>query len=100
MDNSVEVSNEKIGKNVLDAISNGTTDGLKLAANVGAMLLVFYALIAGFNFIFGKIGDITSLNELIASATDGRYTALSMEFILSFLSSSPFVWCCRMLFYE
>ncbi len=91
IDNSVEVSNEKIGKNVLDAISNGTTDGLKLAANVGAMLLVFYALIAGFNFIFGKIGDITSLNELIASATDGRYTALSMEFILSYLFY-PVIW--------
>ncbi len=91
VDNSVEVSNEKIGKNVLDAISNGTADGLKLAANVGAMLLVFYALIAGFNFIFGKIGDITSLNDVIASATDGRYTALSMEFILSYLFY-PVIW--------
>lgn len=91
IDNSVEVSTEKIGKNVLDAISNGTTDGLKLAANVGAMLLVFYALIAGFNFIFGKIGDITALNEVIASATDGRYTALSLEFLLSYIFY-PVIW--------
>lgn len=91
IDNSVEVSSEKIGKNVLDAISNGTTDGLKLAANVGAMLLVFYALIAGFNFIFGKIGDITHLSQVIADATDGRYTGLSLEFILSYLFY-PVIW--------
>jgi CNT family concentrative nucleoside transporter len=91
IDNSVEVSTEKIGKNVLDAISNGTTDGLKLAANVGAMLLVFYALIAGFNFIFGKIGDITALNDVIASATDGRYTTLSLEFLLSYIFY-PVIW--------
>lgn len=91
IDNSVEVSTEKIGKNVLDAISNGTTEGLKLAANVGAMLLVFYALIAGFNFIFGKIGDITHLDELIASATDGRYSNLSLEFLLSYLFY-PVIW--------
>ncbi|MBR5856582.1 MAG: Na+ dependent nucleoside transporter, partial [Bacteroidales bacterium] len=91
IDNSVEVSSDKIGKNVLDAISNGTTEGLKLAANVGAMLLVFYALIAGFNFIFGKIGDITSLNEVIASATDGRYTTLSLEFLLSYIFY-PVIW--------
>ncbi len=91
VDNSVEVSSEKIGKNVLDAISNGTADGLKLAANVGAMLLVFYALIAGFNFIFDKIGDITSLNTVIAEATDGRYTGLSLEFFLSYLFY-PVIW--------
>lgn len=91
VDNSVEVSSEKIGKNILDAISNGTADGLKLAANVGAMLLVFYALIAGFNFIFDKIGDITSLNTVIAEATGGRYTGLSLEFFLSYLFY-PVIW--------
>lgn len=91
VDNTVEVSSEKIGKNVLDAISNGTTDGLKLAANVGAMLLVFYALIAGFNYIFDKIGDITTLNTLVAEATDGRYSCLSLEFFLSYLFY-PVIW--------
>jgi len=91
IDNSVEVPKEKIGKNVLDAISNGTTEGLKLAANVGAMLLVFYALIAGFNAIFMKLGDITSLNNLIVSLTDGRYQGLSMQFILSYLFA-PVIW--------
>lgn len=91
VDNSVEVPKEKIGKNVLDAISNGTTDGLKLAANVGAMLLVFYALIAGFNYIFLHIGDWTSLNGLIANVTDGKFTSLSMQFILSY-TFAPVIW--------
>lgn len=91
IDNSVEVPKEKIGKNVLDAISNGTTDGLKLAANVGAMLLVFYALIAGFNAIFMKIGDITSLNPVIADLTNGRFAGLNMQFLLSYLFA-PVIW--------
>jgi concentrative nucleoside transporter, CNT family len=39
IDSSLEVSQENIGSNFLDAIANGTTEGLKLAANVGAMLL-------------------------------------------------------------
>ena len=53
IDNKVSVSKDKIGKNVLDAISNGTADGLKMAANIAALLLVFYALIAGTNEILG-----------------------------------------------
>lgn len=91
IDNSVEVPKEKIGKNVLDAISNGTTEGLKLAANVGAMLLVFYALIAGFNAIFMKIGDLTSLNNFISDLTNNRFEGLSMQFILSYLFA-PVIW--------
>ncbi len=91
IDNSVEVPKEKIGKNLLDSISNGATDGLKLAANVAAMLLVFYALIAGFNFIFGKIGEWTTLNPWIAEITGGRYSGISLQFILSYLFA-PIIW--------
>ena len=91
IDNSVEVPKEKLGKNILDAISNGTTDGLKLAANVAAMLLVFYALIAGCNFIFLKIGQYTHLNTLIASWTHGHYQALSLQMILSYIFT-PVIW--------
>ncbi len=91
IDNTVEVSQEKIGKNVLDAISNGTTEGLKLAANVAAMLLVFYALIAGFNYIFLKLGDWTTLNNVIASATDQKYSGLSLQFLLSYIFY-PVIW--------
>jgi CNT family concentrative nucleoside transporter len=91
INNKVEVTKEKIGKNILDAISNGAIEGLKLAANVAAMLLVFYALIAGFNFICGKIGDWTNLNPLIAEATNGRFAGLSLEFLLGY-ALSPVIW--------
>ena len=47
----MKVSDEKIGSNALEAITNGTSEGLKLAINVGAMLLVFTAFVAMFNFI-------------------------------------------------
>jgi CNT family concentrative nucleoside transporter len=87
----IEVSKEDVGKNALDAISNGTGDGLRLAVNVGAMLLVFIAFIAFANFIFVKIGDWTTLNEKIASFTDGRYKELSLEFILGY-GLSPLMW--------
>ncbi len=90
IDNSVEVSGEKIGKNVLDAISNGTTEGLKLAANIAAMLLVFYALIAGINAILGFI-SFPAIDNAIASVTGGRYTDLSLQLILGYLFY-PVVW--------
>ena len=91
IDNSVEIPKEKLGKNVLDAIANGTFDGLRLAANVAAMLLVFYAMIAGFNFIFLKIGQYTHLNQLIASWTHGQYQTLSLEMLLSYIFA-PVIW--------
>ena len=85
------MSKEEVGKNALDAISNGTGDGLRLAVNVGAMLLVFIAFIAFANFIFVKIGDWTSLNERIASFSQGKYEELSLEFILGY-GLSPLMW--------
>ena len=91
IDNTVSVTKEKMGKNTLDAISNGTTDGLKLAANVGAMLLVFYALIAGCNYIFGKVGDWTHFNDLISNWTNGTYDRLSLQCILSYVFA-PVIW--------
>ena len=51
IDSNVEVSQDKIGSNFLDAISIGTSEGLKLAANIAAMLLVFIAFIALINYI-------------------------------------------------
>jgi Nucleoside permease len=90
IDNSVEVSKEKIGKNVLDSISNGTTEGLKLAANIGAMLLVFYALIAGVNAILNVI-SFPAVDRLIADLSGGRYTDLSLEVILAVVFY-PVIW--------
>ena len=54
MDETITVPKEKIGANALEAIANGTTDGLKLAVNVGAMLLVFTAMIAMMNAILAS----------------------------------------------
>lgn len=87
----IEVSKDRIGSNVLDAITNGTSEGLKLAVNVGAMLLAFLALIAMLNFTFGKIGDWTGLNTLIAQGTDGRFNELSLQFLMGYLFA-PIMW--------
>lgn len=85
----VHVSQDKIGSNLLDAIANGTTEGLKLAANVGAMLLVFVAFIAMINFGFEKVGTIGQINNWIGLNTD--YDQLSLEFILGY-TFSPLMW--------
>ncbi|SHJ05865.1 concentrative nucleoside transporter, CNT family [Mesonia phycicola] len=85
----VEVSSEKIGSNVLDAIAIGTTEGLKLAANVGAMLLVFVAIIAMVNYGFAKVGQWTHLNAVIAEYTP--YKSFSIESILGVVFA-PLMW--------
>ncbi|PIB33789.1 Na+ dependent nucleoside transporter [Gaetbulibacter sp. 5U11] len=85
----VEVSQDKIGSNILDAIANGTTEGLKLAVNVGAMLLVFVAFIAMVNGILGWVGDVTTLNDWVENNTS--YKALSLELILGYIFA-PLMW--------
>ena len=85
----VQVSSEKIGTNILDAISNGTTEGLKLAVNVGAMLLVFVAFIAMINGILGWLGNITMINDWMAINTP--YPKLTLESILGTLFA-PLMW--------
>lgn len=85
----VSVSSEKIGANLLDAIANGTTEGLKLAVNVGAMLLVFVAFIAMINGILGWAGDLTTLNDWIAA--NSAYNQLSLESILGTIFA-PLMW--------
>ena len=85
----VQVSTQKIGTNILDAISNGTTEGLKLAVNVGAMLLVFVAFIAMINGILGWIGDITTLNDWMAANTP--YPKFTLESILGTVFA-PLMW--------
>lgn len=89
IDTDVEVSSEKIGSNILDAIANGTTEGLKLAANVAAMLLVFIAFIAMINYILNWTGSWTGLNALLAQYTP--YAGFSLESILGIIFS-PLMW--------
>lgn len=89
IESDVEVSKELIGSNILDAIANGTTEGLKLAVNVGAMLLVFLAFIAMINGIFGWIGGVFGINAWIADNTS--FDSLSLEFLLGYLFA-PLMW--------
>ncbi len=89
VDSDIEVSSENIGSNFLDAIANGTTEGLKLAANVAAMLLVFIAFIAMINYVLGVIGDVTTLSAVIAEHTP--YAGLSLESILGTIFA-PLMW--------
>jgi CNT family concentrative nucleoside transporter len=91
IDQRIEVSMDKVGSNFLDAMSNGTTEGLKLAANVGAMLLVFFAFIAMANYGFLKLGDAFGINGWVASVSNGNFKGLSLEFILGSLFA-PLMW--------
>lgn len=89
IDENLKIDKQKIGTNLLEAISNGTSDGLKLAVNVGAMLLVFIALMALGNGILDWTGNVTGLNDVIASNT--AYNGLSFQFLLGYLGA-PIVW--------
>jgi len=87
----LKVPKEKIGDNFLDAISLGTTDGLKLAVNVAAMLIVFTALMYLCNWILGSAGYWFNINDDIAALTNGRYDSLSLQLILGYIFS-PVAW--------
>lgn len=92
INHEINISKNNVGSNILDAISNGTLQGLKLAANVGAMLLVFIAFIAMFNYIIGDfIGAKTGLNNWVTSISSGRYEAFNLQFILGYCMA-PFMW--------
>ena len=86
---TLEVNLEGKISNELEAISQGTTDGLRLAVNVGAMLLVFTALMYMANYILFKIGIWTDLNGWIADNT--RYSKLSFNMILGYIGA-PIAW--------
>jgi len=86
------VSKEKVGSNILDAFSNGTSEGIKLAVNVAGMLLTFIAIIAFINFILGGlIGNWTGLNEHICALSNGQFPQLSLQFILAY-ACAPLIW--------
>jgi concentrative nucleoside transporter, CNT family len=88
----LNISKEKIGSNILDAISNGTTDGLKLAVNVGAMLLAFTAFMYMFNYICKEwIGSWTGLNDMVTAKFGGMYDGFNLQFILGMVFS-PLAW--------
>ena len=85
----LEIAKSDMGSNALEAISKGTTDGVRLAVNVGAMLLVFIGLMSMANFILFKVGDWTTLNTLIENNT--HYSELSFNMILGYIGA-PIAW--------
>ena len=88
----MSISKEQLGSNALEAVSIGTTQGLKLAVNVGAMLVVFIALISMLNyFLQDFIGDFSGINNWVASISNGQYEGLSLQFILGY-SLAPLTW--------
>lgn len=89
INSNIDVSKQEVGINVIDSIATGTTEGLKLAMNVGAMLLVFFAFIAMFDHILGWIGNFTHLNDWIQTHT--IYDKLSLGFLLGYLFA-PLMW--------
>lgn len=89
INNDLKVSQEKLGTNALEAIANGTGDGLRLAANVAAMLIVFISLIALANYMLDKVGYFTGLNDLISQS--GEHKGLSFQYIVGYILS-PVAW--------
>ena len=86
---NIEISTDVTGTNLLSAINNGTRDGIKMAVNVGAMLLVFLALIALVNGVFYQVAELFGLNNWIQENT--IYEAFSLELILGYLFA-PLMW--------
>lgn len=82
INSNLEVSADVMGVNLIDALARGASEGLKLALNIGAMLLAFIALIAAINYVLMAIGDFTGLNALIVSSTNGSFEGFSLEYIL------------------
>jgi CNT family concentrative nucleoside transporter len=80
----VKIKVEKTTVNVIDAAATGAADGLKLALNVGAMLLAFIAIIAMLNYILESFGGITGINEVIGNP-------LNLNVILGYLLA-PIAW--------
>ena len=79
----LHVNEEQLGVNVIDALSRGAADGLKLALNVGGMLLAFIAVIAAINYLLSDvIGDLTGLNRWVVASTGGAFEGFSLEYIL------------------
>jgi len=91
IDRTIHVPKERIGSNVLDAISNGTTDGVKLAVNVGAMLLTFTAMVYMVNYLLGQVGGWIGINDDIAASTGNRFDSLSLDYLLG-VALSPVAW--------
>ncbi|NDC73873.1 Na+ dependent nucleoside transporter [bacterium] len=92
VDEAMHLNAERPGANLIDAICIGTTDGLKLAVNVGGMLIVFTALVAMANYCLAQgLGGWSGLNDLIATSTGGQFKDLSLQFVFGMIGA-PIAW--------
>jgi CNT family concentrative nucleoside transporter len=83
LDEHLDISEKVTDVNLIDAMSRGASEGLRLSLNVGAMLLAFIAVIAAFNFLLsGIIGEFLGLNTLVVNATNGTFSGFSLEYLL------------------
>ncbi len=83
IDRNLRVNKEQIGTGVIDSLARGAADGLKLALNIGAMLLAFIAVIYALNWILVDfIGAFSGLNAWVTSSTGGVYDGFSLQYIL------------------
>lgn len=83
IDTNLKVNKESMGVNLIDALSRGAVEGLKLALNIGGMLLAFIAVIYAVNWVLvDMIGAVTGLNGFVVSSTNGAFTGFSLEYIL------------------
>ena len=83
IDSSLKVSKETMGDNVIDALARGAADGVKLAINIGAMLLAFIAIIYALNWILiDGIGAWTGLNVYVETSTNGAFEGFSLQYLL------------------
>jgi CNT family concentrative nucleoside transporter len=91
VESNISITRDKVGSSILEAISNGTGQGIRLAVNVAAMLLVFLAFIYLFNQVLLVIGDWTDLNAWVRDVSGGQYKSLSLQFVLGMIFS-PLAW--------
>ncbi len=82
IDTKCHIDNKKLGSSLVDAVSNGAADGIKLVANVGAMLVAFIAIVALVNHLLGSLGELTGIGAWIRESTNGLYAGLRLEYVL------------------
>ena len=93
----IKIETKNKNGNILLSITRGTVEGVKLAVNVGAMLLVFFAIIALLNDIMWLIGELFKFNVLISESTN--FNQFSIEFVLGYLFA-PMMWLIGVTYQE
>ncbi len=83
IDRQLSINKDQIGANFIDSLATGASDGLKLALNIGAMLLAFIAVIYAINWVLvDGIGAATGLNDFVVASTGGAFDGFSLQYIL------------------